>query len=451
VVDLRRIAGLAIVLIVLLRISIGWQFLYEGLWKVNEQKSSTPWSAEGFLKNAEGPFRDNFRSLTGDPDDLQWINYDQVNENWEAWRERFIRHYGLNEVQVASLEVLFDGSPRYYGSGKFKLDQLPPAVADKIAKDKRLGLNKIISLDPSKKVLVIDGRRHILPNEVAALESAAPVEKNEFGVIIGGAEENKKFHAALKEVAERQSKLGYREKLRAMLVGNEERVGAVREDQKGTIDYKLVGENEKYQKQLAEYQKMLGAANLDFERRHVDFYKRRLQEMRAGLVGPIKALDTAMKDAATKVLTTQQLALGPVPEAQTQMSQVNTLTIWMLLVLGVMLIAGLGTRIAAIAGAGMLLSFYLAYPPWPGVEPAAPGPEHSLFVNKNLIEVIALLAIAAMPTGTWFGVDGIFRAIFRRREKVVAAGTRAVDVPAREPQIGETRAETKKTTTSATT
>jgi hypothetical protein len=26
-------------------------------------------------------------------------------------------------------------------------------------------------------------------------------------------------------------------------------------------------------------------------------------------------------------------------------------------------------------------------------------------VNKNLIEIIALLAIAALPTGYWFGID----------------------------------------------
>ena len=48
--------------------------------------------------------------------------------------------------------------------------------------------------------------------------------------------------------------------------------------------------------------------------------------------------------------------------------------------------------------------FYLAMPPWPGV-PEAPGPEHSFIVNKNFIEIMALLAIAALPTGQWFGLD----------------------------------------------
>jgi uncharacterized membrane protein YphA (DoxX/SURF4 family) len=158
-----------------------------------------------------------------------------------------------------------------------------------------------------------------------------------------------------------------------------------------------------------------------------------------------------MKDAALKILTTQQMALGPAPEANTKMSQVNNLTIWMLLALGVMLISGTATRIAAIAGAGMLLSFYLAYPPWPGVVSAVPSPEHSLFVNKNLIEVVALLAIAALPTGSWFGVDGLFSALFLRRKREVPASPRATPTPAREPQNGNAPIDTKRTTTSATT
>jgi uncharacterized membrane protein YphA (DoxX/SURF4 family) len=81
------------------------------------------------------------------------------------------------------------------------------------------------------------------------------------------------------------------------------------------------------------------------------------------------------------------------------------------MILGGLLIAGCFTRVAAFLGAGLVLMFYLAMPPLPGL-PAAPGPEHSFIINKNLIEVVALLALAALPTGSWFGVDGIFRRIF---------------------------------------
>lgn len=64
----------------------------------------------------------------------------------------------------------------------------------------------------------------------------------------------------------------------------------------------------------------------------------------------------------------------------------------------------------------MVFSFYLAMPPWPGVvEFQSFGPDHSYIVDKNLIEVLALLALAAMPSGKWFGVD----AIFTRRPRTV--------------------------------
>jgi uncharacterized membrane protein YphA (DoxX/SURF4 family) len=84
------------------------------------------------------------------------------------------------------------------------------------------------------------------------------------------------------------------------------------------------------------------------------------------------------------------------------------------------LIAGFFSRTAALGGAALLLSFYLAVPPWPGVEDLVEtaGPEHSFIINKNLIEVIALLAIASMPTGRWLGLDQLTSVLFRRRKSL---------------------------------
>jgi len=59
-------------------------------------------------------------------------------------------------------------------------------------------------------------------------------------------------------------------------------------------------------------------------------------------------------------------------------------------------------------------------PPWPGVEELieTAGPEHSFIVNKNLIEVIALLAIASLPTGQWFGLDRLLSGLVPRKRTV---------------------------------
>src|SRR5262249_27768785 len=91
--SVRKVSLLACFLLVALRAAIGWQFLYEGLWKLGTQKTSKPWSAEGYLLNARGPFRDTFRNLVEDPDGLARLDYDAVVASWSAFRDRFVSHY----------------------------------------------------------------------------------------------------------------------------------------------------------------------------------------------------------------------------------------------------------------------------------------------------------------------------------------------------------------------
>ena len=72
--DFRYISFAAIVLLVALRIMIGWQFLYEGLWKIDTLDTPQPWTSAGYLKSAQGPMRDLFRGMTGDPDETRWLD-----------------------------------------------------------------------------------------------------------------------------------------------------------------------------------------------------------------------------------------------------------------------------------------------------------------------------------------------------------------------------------------
>ena len=59
--------------IVVLRVLIGWHFLYEGLAKL-----TTPsWSASGYLLQSRGPFASLFRGMAADPN-LLWT-VDQLN------------------------------------------------------------------------------------------------------------------------------------------------------------------------------------------------------------------------------------------------------------------------------------------------------------------------------------------------------------------------------------
>ncbi|WP_298866498.1 DoxX family protein, partial [uncultured Gimesia sp.] len=273
-----------------------------------------------------------------------------------------------------------------------------------------------IKYDAKRKRLIVDGQRHLTPAEKQRLQKMVPVEKGPNGKLTGGTTLEQEFYDAVEKVYARSARLSYIEQMRASLRGNPEVAGSINKKQEGTIDGKKIGKIEQYKKSLERYEQNLAKADQTYKLDHLNKHWAEIQGMRASLVNPIRGLEDEMKTEASKLLTAEQIALGPVPPADTQMYRLNMLTTASLTILGIMLLVGFGTRIAAIGAAGMLMSFYLVMPPWPGVPPA-PGPEHSLFVNKNIIEAIALLAIASLPTGTWFGIDALISRFFRKKKK----------------------------------
>ncbi len=416
--DLRRISFLAAALVVLLRLSIGWQFLYEGIWKLRSMSTAEPWSAEGYLKNAQGPFRSFYHSLLGDPYDLNWLDPEWVERRWTQWYETFVRHYGLSEQQQARLRQLLFGSKEFVA----KLDRLPKGVAFTGS------LGKIVRYDPERKLLVVDGRYHLTPRERdRLLAMATPIQPPPGGTLTPEQQEENRIIAAYRKAVQdvfaratrnasaKQSGVSIMERMKALLKGDPERVTVVNPEQQGTIDYKRIGKIELYKSLIGKYEKQLATAQTDFEFEHLKKLEQDIRQLHSELVGPIKALEKELVEEARKLLTDEQRARGPAPMPELPIDRINWQTIWALLVIGGLLIAGLLTPLAAVAGAGLLTLFYLAMPPWPGV-PEPPGPEHAFIVNKNFIEAVALLAIAAMPTGRWFGVDGILHAFWKLRK-----------------------------------
>jgi uncharacterized membrane protein YphA (DoxX/SURF4 family) len=391
--DIWRLSGIAVVFIVLLRVAIGWQFVYEGLWKLNTFSSAKPWTSAGYLRNARGPLRNFYRGMTGDPDDLHWLDYDQVAASWDAYRDAFVtEHPDLTEAQKLRLSEMLAGPAQF----AVPLAKLPAGV--KIAGN----LAKVISYDADNKQLVVDGKQHLLPKEKAELEHMAKSAKN------ANPAETQRFVKALDQVFRQSAKLSLKERLAVLLKIDPERVGIVyRDDKTKEVVEERKGKITEYKEMLARYEDELPRARQTFELQHLDVQWGEVQKLRAELVNPIRSLDTDFKQETRKLLSAEQLARGPVPERWTPQQRIDHLTIWALIAIGGLLMVGLLSRVSAIAAAGLLLSFYLAIPPWPGVEELleTAGPEHSFIVNKNLIEVIALLAIACLPTGQWFGLD----------------------------------------------
>lgn len=89
------------------------------------------------------------------------------------------------------------------------------------------------------------------------------------------------------------------------------------------------------------------------------------------------------------------------------LSVVDFLNTWGLIAIGLGLILGLCTRIAAISGTLLLLMYYFNNAPVIGIEYLIPTEGDNLIVSKTLIEAVALFVIAVFPTGTMFGLDAL--------------------------------------------
>lgn len=94
------------------------------------------------------------------------------------------------------------------------------------------------------------------------------------------------------------------------------------------------------------------------------------------------------------------------------LSIVDHLNEWGLILIGLGLFIGLFERPLKIAGIFLLLLYYLAYPPFLGMPVNAHAEGSYWIVNKNLIEMAALLVLFMFPSGHVTGIDSY---IFKRK------------------------------------
>jgi thiosulfate dehydrogenase (quinone) large subunit len=87
----------------------------------------------------------------------------------------------------------------------------------------------------------------------------------------------------------------------------------------------------------------------------------------------------------------------------------DQMNMWGLTLIGFALIMGIFSRYAKIAGIILLLFYYLAQPPLMMAEYLLPGEGSYLWVNKNLIELLALAVLYVFPTGHIIGIDRLLR------------------------------------------
>jgi uncharacterized membrane protein YphA (DoxX/SURF4 family) len=301
--------------LVLLRIGIGWHFLYEGTQKI----LSTPWgkasilarvlpvpdgppfTSEGYLRASSGPLAPKFREL-GDTESRQKLNAAKLKEGWTAELERMDALYHFDFEQKKKAEEI-------------------------LAKRTK---------DTDEWYLLADNRDRIGKyfNELAKADA---VEANP----------------------------------RAM----------------------------------------------SYEKENARADRRAAEADRRELVKEVDGWTTTYRDDLLKLLTPEQLEKGgPYSPPKTQLQIVDLMTMWGLTAIGLCLILGLFTPLAALGGAAYLAGFYLSMPPWPGL-PEGITEGHYLYVNKNLIELLACLVLASTPNGLWIGVDAFLFGRFGRKRR----------------------------------
>jgi thiosulfate dehydrogenase [quinone] large subunit len=103
------------------------------------------------------------------------------------------------------------------------------------------------------------------------------------------------------------------------------------------------------------------------------------------------------------------------------LANADLITMWGLTLVGLCLMLGLFTRLASIGGIAFLALFYLCNPPFVGYFYSIPTEGSYLLVNKNLVELCALVVIFATGSGRFAGLDRILHRLFARRPRLATA------------------------------
>ena len=106
---------------------------------------------------------------------------------------------------------------------------------------------------------------------------------------------------------------------------------------------------------------------------------------------------------------TEQAVAAEAFESNTarELRQVDKLVTWWVLGIGVLLVIGLLTPLAALGGVVFLLSVMATQPPWV-------ADADTTYFYYQLVEIFALLVLATTWSGRWIGLDFFFARMFAR-------------------------------------
>jgi thiosulfate dehydrogenase [quinone] large subunit len=96
------------------------------------------------------------------------------------------------------------------------------------------------------------------------------------------------------------------------------------------------------------------------------------------------------------------------------LANADLITMWGLTAVGLLLVLGLFTRLASLGAIGFIVLFYLCNPPFIGYFYSIPTEGSYILVNKNLVELGALVVVLVSGSGRFAGLDRIVHILFGR-------------------------------------
>jgi uncharacterized membrane protein YphA (DoxX/SURF4 family) len=404
------------ILLVLLRIVIGWHFLYEGVFKIESDHLRQQYlTSHYYLRTANADLHEAVSSAS------------------------------TAKEAVAAIDEWRDGVVSYFKSRRRPLDPEQIERLDAVAL--RLKRRATIALPAGERRARLDlggpyfggggagaGRSvapfdwHFIHEEVLRLSAgqsgarpftAEPFLRGSRGPFrhlfrgfVADAEglDRLTAHWAVERLDRRYEAIlnHYRRSGYPLAGDQEEQLSGVRDEMRLSIAATL--EDPVLLVRLKDYQTLLarvgrtGPPRTPFERERLEEDRRRLDEMGAALVAFVEEPVAELSFQAQQIVTVDQMRAGPPPNPAGQTALIDSVVKWGLAALGLCLMLGLFTPAAALGAAAFLAFFYLASPPWPGL-PAPAGDGHYLFIDRNLIEFVACLVLVSIPVGRWAGLD----------------------------------------------
>ena len=358
-----RLCCCAIAMIVLLRVSIGWHFFYEGIHKFDP---ATEFSSEGFLGIAKGPTAEWYYWMLPDLDGIQRLEMAVIEDENGRERDTFI--------------VYENAWKKYF---KEYLVKHSPLVSAADAEN-------IVNMNAAKFAEWVEQNGH------SAVEGADANKPKGVNV------------AKTKAIFDR-----YLGALRAEAADGKESVEAFKASRERFIETRKTVRNSASFEQERRWRQMMGY------RTEASRWTKLLSEMGNGLQSDLGRLtDPALAGQKGQIVTAPekelfppnpfgvQYMIPPNPYVKSRMATMDLAVMLGLSAIGLCLIIGFCTRLACLGGAAFLINVVLTTYPVPGIYPEIPSMVGNfMFVSKDVVELAALLFLALIPSGRWGGLD----------------------------------------------